>query len=167
MNVHQAIADLKIAIDGILVAHPDLAEDLDFACEVLSAETEIENILALLVDWTNDAKAMASAVKARKMELGERQSRFEIQEDAYRRLIQSIMERANLPKIVLTEATLSIRHIPPAPIVVDEALLPDKFFRIKREPDMKLIKATMDSERVNIPGVCLSNGHSSLTIRTK
>ena len=166
MNIHQVIADLKIAIDGIRTAHPELADDPEFACEVFSAETDLENILARLVDYSNDAKAMACAVKARRGELGLRQDRFELKAERLRALILNLMERAGLPKVELTEATLSIRHIPPAPIVADEDALPGQFFRIKRTPNLEMIKEVIATGN-SIPGIVMSNGHTSLTVRTK
>lgn len=68
--------------------------------------------------------------------------------------------------MTLTEATLSTRFIPPAPVVADPSALPDDCVRIERKPDMAAIKAAIDAKR-DVPGVVMSNGKTSLTIRTK
>ena len=110
--------------------------------------------------------AMQDAIKLRMSAMAERKARYERQEDAMRSLIISVMDRASLSKFVLPEATLSLRMVPPAPIVTDADLLTDDCVRIERKPDMKAIKALMESNGA-LPGVAMSNGRQSLTIRTK
>ena len=166
MNLQQAIADLKIAIDGIRTAHPELDGDPEFAAEVFSAETDIEGVLAKLVSMALDAGSRAEAMATRVIELRMRQDRHELKEEKLRSLILNVMERAGLPKVQLTEATLSVRHIPPAPIVVDEGLLPDECVKVIRKPDMGAIRDCIEAGQA-IPGVVLSNGRSSLAVRTK
>lgn len=161
-NVHF----LNQQIDALLLEYPELADDDDFRRDVFEGQTSIDYVLAKLVETSLEAAAMADAVKFRKTALAERQSRFERKDEATRKLILSVMERAELPKIQLTEATLSMRQLPPSPIVTDADALPDNCVRIERKPDMKAIKAAMEGGG-ELPGVTLSNGRPSLTIRTK
>lgn len=115
---------------------------------------------------TREAETMAEAIKARAKEMYERMLRFERRAEAARRMILQIMDKAFLPKLQLAEATLSTRFIPPSPIVTDPSLLPDDCVRIERKPSMTAIKAAVEAKR-DIPGVVMSNGKVSLTIRTK
>lgn len=166
MTLYNAISQLKQDIDAIRIAHPELADDPDFASEVFDAETDFNSILSKLVDMALDAATKAEAMKVRVGELRARQDRHELKDERLRALILTIMERAGLPKAILTEATLSIRHIPPSPIINDETLLPDDCVKLIRKPDISAIKARMAGGG-SIPGVAMSNGRSSLTVRTK
>lgn len=166
MNLYADIQALRNTMDALFLEFPELADDEQFRADVMEGETAINDVLARLVNVSRDAETMAEAVKARKLEIGERQSRFERKAEAARKLILSVMEKAELPKIQLTEATLSMRHLPPAPIVQDVDALPDNCVRIERKPDMKAIKAELEGGR-EVPGIAMSNGRPSLTIRTK
>lgn len=166
MNIHSNVEFLKKQIDALLLEYPELQDDADFRHDVFEGQTSIDYVLSKLVDAARDAETMAEAIKTRKMELGDRQARFQRKDEAARKLILSVMERAELPKIQLTEATLSMRHLPPSPIVTDETALPDNCVRIERKPDMNAIKAEIEGGR-EVQGVAMSNGRPSLTIRTK
>lgn len=166
MNIHADIQYLKSRISELVLTFPELAEDDDFRVDVFDGETDISRVLGKLVNTAREAETMADAIKSRQSELGERRARFERKDEATRILILSILEAANLPKVQLTEATLSMRHLPPSPIVRDADALPENCVRIERKPDMKAIKAEIESGR-EVPGVVMNNGRPSLTIRTK
>lgn len=165
MNIHGDIAYLNALISELLIAHPELVDDEDLRADTFEGETDLHNILAKLVSMSLDAGAMAEAIKARGDELAERRKRFTNKEASIRGLIQSVMERADLPKVQLLEATLSIRQIAPSPVVADADLLPETCVKIERKPDMAAIKEAIKEGEV--PGVVMSNGKASLTIRTK
>jgi hypothetical protein len=163
MNMRFDIAQLTQTIDAILIQYPELAQDELLRADMLEAETDLHGVLAKLVDLSNDAAAMALAIKMRSGDLSERKARYERQEEGLRSLIQTIMERADLPKVTLPEATLSVSYRKPLPLVVDEAALPDEFCKIKRLPDMAKIKEAGTLP----PGCTMSNGKNILTVRTK
>jgi Siphovirus Gp157 len=166
MNVHSNVQFINQQIDALLLEYPELEDDVDFRRDVFEGQTSLDYVLSKLVENARDAETMADAIKARKSELGERQARFERKYEAMRKLILSVMERADLPKFQLIEATLSMRHLPPSPIVIDATALPDNCVRIERKPDMKAIEAEIAGGR-EVQGVAMSNGKPSLTIRTK
>lgn len=58
-----------------------------------------------------------------------------------------------------------LRNNPPKAVIVSEKLIPDKFFRLKKELNKTLINATITSGGA-IPGVTLDNGSVSLTTRS-
>jgi hypothetical protein len=98
--------------------------------------------------------------------LSARRGRYKQQVEGWRLLIQNLMDRAGQAKITLPEATLSITHRKPSPIISDEAALPDECVELVRKPVMATIKAWVDAG--NMPdGVTMSNGSTSLTIRVK
>jgi Siphovirus Gp157 len=166
MNIHANVQFLQNQISDLLLQYPELADDEDFRADVFEGETALEYVLTKLVAMSRDASTMADAIKLRMGDLSERKARFDRKEEAARKLIMSVMERADLSKLQLVEATLSMRQLPPSPIVTDETVLPDNCVRIERKPDMKAIKAEIDGGR-DVPGVAMSNGKPSLTIRVK
>ena len=166
MNINADIQYLKSRIEALQIEYPELADDDDLRADVFAGETALPEVLAKLVNTTLEAETMSDAIKGRATELAARKARFDRKANASRGLILDLMERANFPKLQLTEATLSVRQIAPSPIVIDEAALPDNCVRIERKPDMKAIKAEIEGGR-EVQGVAMSNGKASLTIRTK
>lgn len=163
MNIRFDIAQVASAIEALRVSYPEIAEDDILRADMIEGETDLYAVLAKLVDLANDAGAMAEAIKIRKADLDARKARYDRQEEGLRSLIQNLMEKADLSKVALPEATLSLSFRKPAPIVTDEAALPDEFCKFKRSPDMAKIK-----EAATLPAGCvMSNGKTVLTVRTK
>jgi hypothetical protein len=164
-NPRLDIATLERDIANLLVQYPELECD-----DVLRADMYeglgLHDVLADILDKEREAKAMVGALKERIDDLTARKARHERRQEAMRQVIQHLMERANLPKVTLPEATLSITHRKPSPIISDEAALPDECVEMVRKPVMATIKAWVDAG--NMPdGVTMSNGSTSLTIRVK
>lgn len=162
-NIYLDTLELRQQIDAMLIQFPELQEDEVLRADTFEAETNLNAILEKLVSLAGDAGAMAEAIKIRSQALSDRKGRFERREEAMRALIQKIMERANLNKVQLPEATLSISYRKPAPIVTDEEALPDEFCKWKRSADMAKIKEAPALP----PGVSLSNGKTILAVRTR
>ena len=72
---------------------------------------------------------------------------------------------ASLPKVKLATATLTVSNRPPAPFVDDESKVPSAYWKA-RDPviDKALMNAAVKSGET-IPGVSMTNGTTSLTIR--
>lgn len=166
MNIHFKAEALKNDITALLLEFPELADDATLRADVIEGQTNTNDVLAALVNSVLEAESMAVALSLRGREISDRKKRFDNQGEALRKVILSIMERAGLAKVLLTEATLSSRFIAPAPVVTEPEKLPDDCVRIERKPDMAAIKAAIEGKR-EIDGVVMSNGKSSLTIRTK
>lgn len=165
-NIRLDVAQLEHAIASLLAQYPEMAEDDVLRADMLEGATDIDGVLSRLVDLEREAKAMAGAIKERIGDLTERKARYERQQEAWRKLILHIMEYADQRKVTLPEATLSIMHRAPAPIIADEAALPDECVKLVRTPDKATIKAWCEAG--NVPdGVVMSNGSTSLTIRSK
>jgi predicted nuclease with TOPRIM domain len=163
MNVRFDMAQVTQAIDNLRAAYPEIAEDDILRADMLEAETDFHGLLAKLVSLSGDAASMAEAIKLRNADLAARKARYERQEEGIRSLMQSLMEKADLQKVTLPEATLSVSWRKPAPMVIDESQLPDEFCKIKRSADMAKIKEAGTLP----PGCTMSNGKNVLTIRTK
>ncbi|MBS7545092.1 siphovirus Gp157 family protein [Ancylobacter oerskovii] len=157
---------LRRQIDGLLAAHPELAEDQDLLRDMVEGETEAFEILSRLVCQAGEAKALSFGVAEYIKELGERKARFDRRVDGIRALVVSVMEAAGIDKAILPEATLSIRAGNSKAVVDDASLLPDDLVRIERKPDMAAIKAAVEVGR-EVAGIHISNGEPSLTVRVR
>ena len=165
-NIHLSSRELMQCVDQMLLEYPELADDEELRLNTFEGETNFNDVLAAITDKALDARSRANAVKDRIGDLSERRSRFLRQEHMMRSLALRIMDRADVTKAQLIEATLSIRQAQPKAIITDETSVPDQFMQVKKSPDMKPILAALKNGQ-NVEGAVLSNGAPSLTIRTK
>lgn len=165
-NLRLDVAQLEQAIANLLVTYPELTDDETWRADTFEGSTNLHEVLADIVNHEREAKAMAGAVKERISELSARKARYERQEEAWRGLILKLMEHAGQAKVTLPEATLSLSHRKPAPVVTDETALPDECIQMIRKPIMATIRDWCEAG--NVPdGVTIGNGTVSLTIRVK
>lgn len=153
-------------ISDLIAVYPELEEDETLRADVLEGETDINNVLAKLVQEREAAYAMAEGVKAPVNDLRERKARLERRGDGYGEAIERVMAAAGLSKVTLPSATISVSQAAPSVVIEDEASLPERFIRIKREVDKSAINAAVKAGE-EIPGVVVSNGGSRLTVRVK
>jgi hypothetical protein len=65
---------------------------------------------------------------------------------------------------VVPAKPFEVRRLPPKPIIIDESKLPDKFVKIERKIDKKLINDCFkDGEMID--GVALDNGGYTVAVR--
>lgn len=153
-------------INCLLVQCPELEEDEQLRADMIEGETNLNEFLRDMEAKRRDAAAMAGAIATTITDLEQRLARLERREQAMRRLMHKLMEAADLKKIELPEATLSIRNGTPKVIITDETLIPEILCRIKREPDKQRIGQLL-KEGSPVQGAELSNAEPNLTIRTK
>lgn len=158
-------ATLEREITTLVAAYPELAADDELRADMLAGSTETFEILNAIVSRMQDSKTMAAAVKERAKDMAERAARYQRREQAMRELAERVMRVADLRKVELPEATLSIRATPPAIVITDERELPDEYWRVTRAPDKAAIKDALKAGEF-VPGVELSNGSESLSVRT-
>lgn len=157
---------VRLQINNLLVQYPELLDDDILRADMIEAETEAPEVLAMLVRRIGETKAIADGTKGYVLELCERGKRLDRRVEGLRSLIHKIMDDARLPKIELAEATISIRNGTPKVILTDETALPDDCVKIVRNPDRAVIKDKLTSGQT-VPGACLSNQEPSITIRTR
>jgi hypothetical protein len=157
----------KIQVGAVAaMLHDVLTEDERLYLDTLEGETDLyELVRKLLAQVEEDEGVQAILAEqiadrtARKQRAGERVKHN-------REAIMALIQCANLDKLTLPEATLSVRAVPPKAIVTDEAAVPDELCKFTRKPDLTAIKAEVEAGAV-VPGVSLDNGGNSLTIRRK
>lgn len=171
MNQHLAIRVTKGEVQRILALlaiTPDVELDEQLKLSMLEGETELfEVIRALLDENENDdgiIAALDEQVDARAIRIERAKGRIE----ARKKAIMSLMDSARETTLRLPEATLSLRTLRPRPTVFDAAQLPDEFVTIEtiRKPDRDAINAAFERGQP-IPGVTITNGGASLSVRRK
>jgi hypothetical protein len=148
------------------------AEDLDpqTLLDTLEGETNLLEALAEVAESIAQDECFADALTTRISTIKERKSRLERSAETKRNLIIMAMEKAHLKSVKQPNATISVRATKPKLVVVDEALVPGKFFK-SAEPilDRAALKAALEELPPDggIPGAELSNGGVTLTIRVR
>jgi hypothetical protein len=169
MNHHVAIKTAKVDIRraiAILELCPDWDLDEQLKLSTLEGETELNEIVSELLAENEDDEGMIAQIKAQIELRRERIARFERRIEARRNAIVSLMDTAQITKLPLPEATISLRTLLPSPKVANEDELPEAYTKIIRKPDMEAIRAAFQ-QGIPIPGVVISNGGASLTVRRK
>ena len=156
---------IRQQIQNLKVSNPEVMEDDETWLLALESETNVEELLKQIVRQIEDTKALVVGTKDRFEELKARKDRFESRVESLRALAFKLMEAAELPKLELPEATLSIRSVPPSVMITDEEKLPDIACKFERKPDKTKIKELLASGWV--AGATMSNGSKSLSIRIK
>lgn len=157
------IEALKIQISLLLDQHPELAEDVDLRADMLEGSTNLHAIMERLLNEERNSDELVEAVKNRIEKLAARRAMLNMRKTSLRDVMMSIMQRADLRKLALPEATISITRRGAAVQIIDEALVPDMYCRFKREVSKTAIKEALLAGD-DVPGATLDNGGETLRI---
>ena len=157
---------VKAEIAKLIEANPELAEDDTLREDMINGETNATRIIERALAEQQGAEMMVGAVKAREIDLAARRGRYERKSEAMRSLIKSIMRAANLDKLTLTEASLSLTKARQTVGIEDLDALPQGYFKTTRKADKAAIKSAFERGE-EIPGAFIVTGDMGLTIRTK
>jgi hypothetical protein len=160
------IADFKAHVADLLAAYPELVEDEDLRADMIEGETDMVPLVTRLLKRKLDADTMVSAIKQRKADIAERQARYERQSEGFKALIKSMMLAADLDKLTLPDATISVTKARTIVEITDEASLPQGFVEIKRVPKKTEIKKALEAGE-EIPGASLGLSEEGLMVRPK
>src|SRR4249920_1543840 len=122
-------------IELLRLRYPQIWDDDDTLAIGLEGETDLHEVLTLVVIRMCDAEAYAEADNKLINDLKERRDRFNARYDAMRVLALKLMNAAEVRKVELAQKTLWIRAGQPKVLIVDELALPPDCIRIRREPD--------------------------------
>lgn len=160
------VAYTSRAIDAMLAAYPELLDDDELRADSLEAETDLTSIMSRLVRLRNERLALAEGVNGYIKELTERRDRFARGADGLKSLMLRLMATAQLPRMVLPEATISVTPGRSTVSIEDLDELPQGTFTLVRQPDKAAIKALIEAGEY-VPGAALVTGENTLTVRTK
>lgn len=169
MNQHVAIKVAKTEISrvlSILALCPGLEVDEQLKLSTLEGETELNEIVSALLAENEDDEGMVEAVKEQIAVRRERIARLESRIEARKSAIVSLMDCARLTKLPLPEATVTLRTLKPSPKVTDKEAVPAHLCKVTYTPSMTLIQEALEAGET-VPGVVMSNGGASLSIRRK
>lgn len=165
MNFNPQI--IRQQIENLKIAYPELI-DGDEAWQLsLESETGLHEFLTDLVRRIEDTKALVVGTKDRFEDLKARKERFEHRIEVLRELAFKVMHAADVAKLELPEATLSLRDGQQQ--LVGDAhpdSLPDEFCTITRSLNKSAIKEALKAGQT-VDGFMLSNAQPSLSIRIK
>jgi hypothetical protein len=159
-------AFVKAELGKLLAEYPELETDEELRADAIEGETDAHKIISRALEARQDAETLAGAIKAREVDLSARRSRYERKADAMKSLIRSIMQAAQLPKLTLPEATLSITKPRQTVSVENVDQLPQGYFTTVRQADKAALKQALERGD-EIPGAVLATGSAGLMIRTK
>lgn len=158
-------AVVRQQLEQLKLLYPELVADDDAWGLTLESETDLTALLTMAEESRQEAAAWAAGIATRIAELGIRQQRYERREQAMRVLIFKFLKAAEVPKIELAIATLSIRKGGSKLVIPDDTAVPDEFCKVTRTPDKVLIKDALKS--VSFNWAALETGPESIAIRTK
>lgn len=160
-------AAIRLQVENLKLTHPDLVADDEAWLATLESETDFNEVLTTIVKRLDDTEALHSGTAERIQELTSRNERFAARIRTLRDLAFKIMQAADLPKVELPLATLSLRAGTQQLIGdADPKSLPDELCKISRDLDRTKIKVALKTG-VTVPGFQLTNGPPSLSIRIK
>ena len=155
---------LEQVINSLFDSYPELKDDEELRLDTLHGCTNFVEIIDSLLLRTQDAEALAGACDNMIKEIKKRKDRFDTRSNFNRDLIKRLMEIADIRKLELATGTVSVTNTSPSVVIVDEALLPSEFLRIKSEPNKTAIKDALLGGNT-VTGASMSNGGTTLTIR--
>lgn len=159
--------DIRLAISNLKLSHPEILQDEEAWLSALESETDMKEILTTIVRRIEDSRAFSDGTDERLRELKARRDRFEHRIETLRELAFKVMQAAELAKIELPEATLSLRAGQQQLVGERDPLkTPDMFCKITRDIDRAKIKEHLKSGG-ELPGFTLSNSPPSLMIKIK
>lgn len=159
---------LQQDIANLYLQFPELRDDDEMLrVDTLEGATNLKELATVILRGIADARALYDGTKLRAEELAARQERFKMRGEFLRAMLMKILQHADVRKLELAEATVSIKA-GSAQIIgdLDPAKLPDYFVRITREADRVKIRAAL-LDGVVIDGVALSNGEPTLAVHVR
>lgn len=143
-----------------------VGDDEEMIETAVEGETDLKEVISRAVDRIEEINGHRECLETRIKSLQERRDRFENQAERIKAAIHAAMGHAELRKLELATATLSIRAVPPKCEIVDESVVPSKFFK-PQDPKLDK-KAILDALKGKefVPGARLTNGSETLSIRS-
>lgn len=156
-------------VKGIMLHLADqFADDEQLKIDTLEGETDLFALVSRLLEGIEadegDIAALKEQVDARKVRMARADKRI----GARREAIMALMQCAELDKLPLPEATLSLRTMPAKLSVNDAAGVPEGFCTMKPVPNMEAIKSAFAPDSPELPNwLRVEPDRPSLTIRRK
>lgn len=150
--------------EELLVAFPELADDEQALADTLEGESDLTDKLTEIIISAIEDDADAEKNKALAKRYQDRAGCCTARSQKKRDIVLLVMGDASIKKIPSPYCTISRCAGTPGVQVIDEALIPKEFLRIKSSPDLKAIKEAL-KEAGSVPGCTLKNASETLSVR--
>lgn len=157
---------VKGQIARLLLAFPDLTDDLEDLALSLASETDLESLMNKLILDEREAATNANAIQIWVHELEKRKQRFDMKSAACKKLMFELMDLAGVKKLPLPLATVSIVNGRDKVVITDAEAIPSIYIKTTREPVKTMIADALKTGHV-VPGAELGNGEPYINIRVK
>ncbi len=172
MNDRQIIARLPSELahynavrDMLLAEVPGL--DAETLADTLDGETNLHEMLAVIVRSALDDEAMVDSLVKRLDDMKARKERLSLRAGRKRALVLRALSEAKLTKLVAPDFTLSLRSGPPSLAVISEALIPEIYWK-PQPPKLDRQALIADLKRgVGVDGAQLAPAQPHLAIRAR
>jgi hypothetical protein len=145
------------------------ADDENLVADSIEGETDLMEAIEATLDEIDLEEAMVRGLEDKMEDFDERKQRIKKRIERQRAAIEQAMVICDREKIMLPTATLSLRKVPRAVIIDNEADIPSDYFVIpKVEPrlDRKALKEAL-TDGATIDGAHLDNGSVTLQVYRK
>lgn len=138
--------------------------DPELIADMIEGETDLFGLRDWSIRKYMEEKALSESIAERIKTLTARKAACEGRADKMRLLVTDCMNIIGDKTYRGTDATITVSSQKPRLVVTDESLIPEKFWRVKRE----LNKIALNEAHKNgeaIAGTALGNGGETLTFR--
>ena len=159
---------VRTQIEHLRLTHPGIWDEGDeqLLADSLEGQTDFHKFLSAVVRRICEAEAFVDGIGDLIIDIKARQQRFERRGEAMRALAFKVMSAAEVRKVELRQATLSIRAGVPRVLITDETRLPPDCIRTRTEPNKIAIKERLERGD-EVPGAEMSNREEVLSVRIK
>jgi len=142
-----------------------VGDDEEMILTAVEGETGLLEAISEAVERVAQLEAHCEALAIQSKKLSERRDRFEAQKDRIKAAVHVAMSMAELRKLELPAATLSVRAVPAKAEIIDEAAIPSKFWKaVDPKLDRKAVLDALKAKE-DVPGATMSNGGETISIR--
>ena len=155
----------RVLRERLEAAFPDADEET--LMDTLEGMTSLSDSLAELLRSSQEDQSLASALRSRMSDMQERCARFEERARKKRELVCTVMEEAELKKLMEPDFTVSLRPSRAPLMIIDEEAIPGDYWKPQpaKLDRMGLISALSNGR--DIAGAVLGNPAMTISVRTK
>jgi hypothetical protein len=149
----------------LIEADPEIDERTLF--DTLEGSTNLKEAIGEVIRSALDDEALAAGLRLRLERMNERLKRIEETTAKKRQIALSVMEEADIDKLLEPDFTVCIRPAPPSVVITSEADIPEQFWlpqpsKLDRRAILEALKAG-----TAVMGAELANTRITLAVRTK
>ncbi len=155
----------RVLRERLETAFPDADEET--LMDTLEGMTSLTDSLTELLRSSQEDQSLASALRSRMSDMQERCGRFEERARKKRELVCTVMEEAELKKLMEPDFTVSLRQARAPLMIIDEEAIPGDYWKPQpaKLDRMGLISALSNGR--DIAGAVLGNPPLTISVRTK